>query len=239
MLGSLFQIFLYQPLLNLLVLVCAFLPGHDLGLAIIILTILIRLLLYPLFLKSLRAQKVMNELQPKLEELRQRYKKDTVKQSQELMALYKQHHINPLSNLLLLLIQLPILIALFRVFSVGFDPASITPLLYSFVSLPTIEPTLLGFLSLTQPSLVLALIASLAQFYQGKMSLAQVSSAATKNKTLGFTQKSMTYFLPLLTFLLLTGLNAAIGLYWLTTTLFSIGQQYFLLHPLKLSSFKK
>lgn len=220
-------------------LICTYLPGHDLGLAIILLTVFIRILLYPIFRKSLRAQKEMNELQPKVEELRQRYKKDSVKQSQELMALYREHHVNPLSSIGLLLIQIPILIALFRVFGGGFEAVSITPLLYSFVSLPVIEPSFLGIFSLVHPNLILALLAALAQFYQGKLSLVKTAPRQAKTGLTSLTQKSMIYFFPFLTFLFLTRLNAAIGLYWLTTTAFSVGQQYFLLHPLSFTRLKK
>lgn len=239
MIGYLFQTFLHQPLLNLLILIYAYFPGHDLGVAVILLTILVRVFLYPIFHKSLQSQKKMNELQPKIEELRQRYKKDSVKQSQELMALYREHHLNPLGNLVSLLIQLPILIALFRVFGGGFEEASITPLLYSFVSLPVLTPSLLGLLNLAQPSLVLAVLAALAQFYQGKLSLVKTTSSQAKAGLANLTQKSMIYFLPFLTFFFLTNLNAAIGLYWLTTTVFSIGQQYLLAHPLSLARLKR
>ena len=238
MIGYLFQTFLHQPLLNLLILIYIYFPGHDLGVAVILLTVLVRIFLYPIFRKSLQSQKKMNELQPKIEELRQRYKKDSVKQSQELMALYKEHHLNPLGNLVFLLIQLPILIALFRVFGGGFEEAAIAPLLYSFVSLPALTPSLLGLLNLAQPNLVLAVLAALAQFYQGKLSLAKTTSSQAKAGLANLTQKSMIYFLPFLTFFFLTNLNAAIGLYWLTTTVFSIGQQYLLAHPLSLVRLK-
>lgn len=232
MFTSLFNTFLYQPLFNLLILICAYLPGHDLGLSIIILTIIVRILLYPLFVKSIRAQKSMDILQPKIQEVRAKYKKDPSRQSKELMALYQQHHVNPFISILLLLVQLPILIALYKVFRGGFDMAIITPLLYSFVHAPVIRSTFFGIINLAKPSLLLALLTATAQFFQSKMSMRKTLSAKSKSNVSIMAQKSMLYILPFFTFIFLTSLNAAIGLYWITTTVFTIGQQYIIEHPL-------
>ena len=231
MLSALFYTFFYQPLFNLLILICAYLPGHDLGLSIIILTILVRILLYPLFVKSIRAQESMNALQPKIQEVRQKYKKDPTRQSRELMALYQSHHVNPFTSILLLLIQLPILIALYQVFRGGFEATLITKSLYSFVRAPVIHPTFFGVLNLAKPSFLLAIITAIAQYFQSKMSMQKTSSPKSKTSVSAMAQKSMLYILPFFTFLFLTSLNAAIGLYWITTTVFTIGQQYIIAHP--------
>ena len=224
--STIFNTFLYRPLFNLLVLICAYVPGHDLGIAIIILTILIRIALYPFFLKSLRSQTVMNKIQPELQEIRKRYKQDPTKQSKELLVLYQKHHINPLSSFALLIIQFPVLIALFQVFRGGVNALTASQYLYSFVSLPVLHTSFLGILDLTHPNLVLAILTALVQFYQTKLSMGKISQDQSKPSLARAIQKSTLYFLPLMTFLFLTNLNAAIGLYWLTTTVFSLGQQY-------------
>lgn len=231
-LSSIYQTLFYKPLFNLLLWIATYLPGHNLGWAIIILTILIRIVLYPLFLKSLKTQKSMNELQPKLQELRKRLKKDPTQQSKELLALYQKHHVNPFTSIILMLVQFPILIALFQVFRNGLDPTVTGSLLYSFVSFPALQFNFLGILNLSQPSFILAILTAVAQFFQTKMSLAKTSPQKSKTDFSGFAQKSMLYFLPFITFMFLTNLNSAIGLYWITTTLFSIGQQYLINHPL-------
>jgi YidC/Oxa1 family membrane protein insertase len=178
----------------------------------------------------------MNELQPKLQELRKRYKQDPTKQSKELLALYQKHHVNPFTNIVLMLIQFPILIALFQVFRNGLDPATAPQFLYSFVSFPALKMTFLGLLDLSRPSFVLALLTALAQFFQTKMSFGKASPQKSKARSSNLTQKAMLYFLPFITFMFLTNLNAAIGLYWMTTTVFSIGQQYLMDHPLRFNN---
>ena len=233
MLSALFYTFFYQPLFNLLILICAYLPGHDLGLSIIILTILVRILLYPLFVKSIRAQESMNALQPKIQEVRKKYKKDPARQSKELMALYQSHHVNPFMSILLLLIQLPILIALYQVFRGGFEATLITKSLYPFVQAPVIHSTFFGLLNLAKPSFLLAIVTAIAQYFQSKMLMRKTPSSKSKTSVSAMAQKSMLYILPLFTFLFLTSLNAAIGLYWITTTVFTIGQQYIVAHPFR------
>jgi len=90
-----FNTILYQPLFNALVLLYEFLPGHDFGIAIIVLTILIRLLFFPLMAKSLKSQKTLTELQPKIRDIQQKYKKDKERQAKEIMELYQREKMNP------------------------------------------------------------------------------------------------------------------------------------------------
>ncbi len=94
LLTSFFNVILYQPLFNALVLLYDFLPGNNFGLAIIILTVLIRLILYPSFLQSIRSQKAMNDIQPKIQEIQREYKNDQAKQAQLTMELYKKEKIS-------------------------------------------------------------------------------------------------------------------------------------------------
>ena len=141
---------LYSPFLNVLVLLYQYLPGHDFGIAVIVLTLLIRLILYPLMAQAIKSQKVMSELQPKIQEIQERCKNDREKQARETMELYRKEKINPFSGCLPLLIQMPILIALFRVFWEGLRPEEMTNL-YSFVPHPgIINPTFLGIIDLSK-----------------------------------------------------------------------------------------
>src|SRR3989344_7723784 len=104
-----FNLILVYPLLNLLVFAYHYIP--DIGVVIILITVLSRLVLLPSFHKSLKHQKLMQNLQPKINEIKEKYKGDKQAEMQAMMELYKQHDFNPLSSCLPLLIQLPILIA--------------------------------------------------------------------------------------------------------------------------------
>jgi len=229
-----FNTILYQPLFNALVLLYSYLPGHDFGIAVIILTVIIRIILYPLMIKSIRSQKILSDLQPKVQEIQRKYEDDKEKQSKELMALYQKEKINPFGGCLPLLIQLPILIALYRVFWKGLQPEAMG-MLYNFVPNPgAIDPTFLGFINLAAPSLIFAILAGITQFFQSKMLMTQKTNG--KNDQMGqlsnMMQKQMLYFFPIFTVFILWRLPSAIGLYWIITALFSIGQQYLILKPL-------
>ncbi len=230
LLKSFFKAVLYQPLLNLLILFYIYLPGHDFGIAIIVLTLVIRLILYPLMAQSIRSQKVLSEIQPKVQELQKKYKDDKERQMKEMMGLYKEAKINPFGSFLPLLIQLPILFALYQVFWRGFQPGSMSNL-YSFVPNPgVIDPSFLGLINLSQASIALAFIAGITQFIQTKMMTPTVkkdqkSSSQISDKM----QSQMLFILPIFTVFILWKLPAAIGIYWVVTSLFSIVQQYFIL----------
>ncbi len=113
---ELFKTILYEPLLNLLVVFYNYIPGHDLGIAIIALTVVIKLVLFPFSQKGIKAQKALQDIQPKLEVIKKKYAHDKEKQTQAIMNFYKENKVNPFSSCLPLLIQLPILIAVFQVF---------------------------------------------------------------------------------------------------------------------------
>jgi YidC/Oxa1 family membrane protein insertase len=224
-----FKVILYQPLFNALVLLYMYLPGRDFGLAVIVLTVLIRLILYPSMVSSLRSQKALTEIQPKLQAIQQKYKDDKEKQTKEMMALYQQEKINPFGGCLPLLIQLPILIALYRVFWRGLNPDSMQHL-YSFIPNPgTINPSFLGLIDLSSASLILAVLAGIVQFVQSKMMMPAMPKQQSQDQMAQVSemmQKQMLHFLPVFTVFILWKLPAALGLYWIVTGLFSIWQQY-------------
>src|SRR3989344_5693043 len=114
-----FYTLLTQPLTNALVFFYNTIALEDLGLSIIFLTLAIRVLLYPLFHKSARYQMIMQKIQPKLKEVQKAHKEDKVKQTEAMMALYKEHNVNPFSGILFLVIQIPILLALYRIVVTG------------------------------------------------------------------------------------------------------------------------
>lgn len=228
-----FNIVLYRPVINSLVVLYEYLPGHDLGVAIIVLTCVIKILLFPLSLKSIRSQKALQEIQPKIKEIQKNFKNNKKEQARAIMELYEREEINPFSGCLPLLIQLPILIALFLVLkNISFDSGTIESwVFYSFVTPPSeINPMFLGVVDLTNSSKILALLAGTLQFFQSKM----IAPKSFSKKTDDFSQimqKQMLYLFPVMTVIILWKLPAAIGLYWITSSLFSIGQQYLAFKP--------
>jgi len=228
-LSSFFYIILYQPLFNLLVVLYNYIPGHDFGIAVILLTLIIRFALYPTSVKAVHSQNNLQKLQPKILEVQKKYKDDKEKQAQEILNLYKKEKINPFSGLFLALLQLPILIALYQVFYQGFDPEKLS-ILYSFITNPgQLNPLFIQIIDLSKPNFVLAIMAGLTQYFQTKMTFPKVSSSNGQNKEADMTQmmqKQMTYFMPVFTTILLVSLPSALGLYWTVGSIFSIAQQY-------------
>ncbi len=225
-----FNFFLYFPLFNALVLIYDYLSGHDFGIAIILLTVVIRVILYPVSVKALRSQRALSGLQPQLQELQKKYKDDKEKQAKETMDLYKREKINPFSGIFLALIQLPILIVLYRVFWNGLKPEELSHL-YSFVVNPIhINTVFLGIFDLSKPNLIFAIIAGAIQFVQTKMLMPPAPAGQAKGNDMAMMmQKQMVYFFPFITVVILLRLPSALGLYWIATGLFSIIQQYFIL----------
>lgn len=230
---QLYTTLLYQPLLNLLVFFYAALPVHDLGLAIILVTVVTKLLLFPLAQVSLRSQRALQRIQPKLEALKQQHKNDKAKLTAATMELYKQEKVNPFSSCLPLLIQLPFLIAVYQVFQKGIASQDMN-LLYPFIQNPgTLNTVAFGFLNLGAANIPIAILAALAQFWQTKMMVTTkppvATSAAKDEAMLSTMNKQMMYMMPLMTVFLGVTLPGGLMLYWLFTTVLAIAQQWYFL----------
>lgn len=203
---------------------------QDLGVAIILLTVIIKLILWPLSKKSIKSQKSLQELQPKIDELKLKYKDKQQEMGRALMDLYKEHKVNPFSSCLPLLLQLPFFIAVYRVFRDGLDQH--LDLVYSFVYRPEIINSMfLGFLDLSKPNVYLAIMAGLAQFWQAKMMMAKKNKNTTlvpnsKNESMtAIMNKQMLYFMPAITIFIGITLPGGLTLYWLVLTLLTVLQQ--------------
>lgn len=219
----LYNLIFYHPLFNALVLLYQTAAFQDLGLAIVLLTILIRLILFPIFQKSIHHQMVMQEIQPKIKKAQDDHKGDYEKQSQAVMSIYRDHKINPFSGFFLLLIQLPILIALYQIF-LNISHPDIVGSLYPFITPPAeLNPWFFGLINLTKPNMVIVGLAVLAQYFQGKLALPR--NPEVNASPAGKIGQKMVWIAPLITLAILWNLPAAVGLYWLTTSAFSIFQQ--------------
>ena len=238
---------LYYPLFNLMVFFYNVIPGQDIGVAIIVLTLLVRFVLYPMNSKSIKSQRAMQAIQPEMKELQKKYKDDKEKQAKELMALYQRRKVNPFSGCLPLLIQFPVLIALYHVFINGFKDESLA-ILYPFVSNPGyLNPISFGIINLSETNIWLALIAASLQYFQTKMLMGQKKNKEDKKegennkktpeeKTQDFAQamtKQMIYIMPVITFVFAMSFPSGLALYWAVTTLFAIVQQYIIMKKTK------
>jgi YidC/Oxa1 family membrane protein insertase len=232
---SFFTIVFYQPIYNVLVFLMTLLPWADAGVIIILVTVIVRLILFPLSQKSIRTQLKMKDIAPELEAMKLKYKDDKQEQAKQTMAFYKEKGVNPFSGFFAILIQFPIIISLYRIFYAGgisqIDPA----LLYSFVHVPnhTVSMVFLGLVNLTGKNIIFALLAAITQFFQAQIiTPAQPPVDPKAKKSLGTDlARSMTfqskYVFPIMIFFIAYAVSAAVSLYWITSNTFSICQELY------------
>jgi len=221
---SIFNEILFRPLFNITVFLYDILPWNDFGLAIIVLTVIIKFIFLPLTIKSIRSQKKLSQLNPQIQQIKEKYKNNPKAQSEATLALYRESGINPLAGCLPLLIQIPILIGLYQAFIVGLKPESLG-MLYGFIENPgAINQTSFWFINIGSKMPVLAILAGGLQYLQAKKSSAQIqgSGAAQGMKALN---SQMLYFFPVMVIVIGWNLPAGLLLYWLATTAFSIVEQ--------------
>ncbi|MBI5654911.1 membrane protein insertase YidC [Candidatus Uhrbacteria bacterium] len=234
---SIFNAIILQPILNLLIWLYNVIPGNDFGFAIIALTVIVKLILYPLSVQQIKQQKALQDLQPKIDEIRARLKDDKDAQAKELMELYKREKVNPASSCLPLLIQLPIFIGLFQALRDGLASHGLN-LLYPFIANPgTINNMFLGIVDLSKPNYVLAVLSGLIQFWQSWQMFRKPSpttpppsevkdSTGAKDESMAaMMNKQMMYVMPVVTVFIGISLPGGLTLYWLTMSLLTVLQQ--------------
>ncbi len=228
-----FQTVFIQPVFNLLVFLYSTISFQDLGVAIILLTIILKTILLPLSKKSIKIQKDMQEIQPEIEELKKKHKDNKEEQGKALMALYKEKKVNPFSSCLPLIIQLPFLIAVFRIFRN--NPNESLDLVYPFLANfqpETINMIAFGFLDLGPPNIFIAFLAGGAQFWQTRMIMAKKKKKEgdkpkKEEGMAAIMSKQMLYFMPIITVVIGSQLPGGLALYWLTVTLLTGLQQLY------------
>ena len=211
----------YRPLLNGLLFLTGILPGNDLGFSVILLTVLLRALMFPLTHKMLHTQNTMKNIEPEIKKIYSETANNKEEQSKRIMALYKKHGINPFSGFLALLIQFPLLFAMYSVFWKGlpFNPGDI----YGFLTIPAhVNTYFLGLINLTLPNIGFAGLSAVSQFWQIKLATPPKSGNAGKTDAQSMMQKQMLYVFPVIIFIIGFRLPAAVALYWTTMNLFAI-----------------
>ncbi|MDD2935225.1 MAG: YidC/Oxa1 family membrane protein insertase [Candidatus Pacebacteria bacterium] len=242
MFSYIFHTFFYNPIYNGLVFLVSFFPWMDLGIAVVIVTLVVKLIVFPLTKESIKTQLKVKEIDPLVNEIRKKYEKDKETQARKIMDLYKEYKINPFASFFLILIQLPILFALYFVFLKGGLPDVNFDILYSFIKAPSHidNVTFLGFFDITQKSLILALLAGISQFFQIRLVMAgqkkndKPSDQNTfKDDLVKNMQLQMKYAMPVIIFIIAYGLISAVALYWITSNLFMIGQELYIRKTIK------
>jgi len=222
----LYHLIFKYPILNLLIFFYQTIALHDLGLAIIFVTIAIRLILYPFFHSGAKQQMLMQRIQPHVKRIQEQHKDNREKQAQALMELYKEHGVNPFSSFFLLIIQLPILLALYRIILYELAGGAALAGLYSFVSAPAaINAMFLGFINLQVKNIWLVLLAAGAQFIQARLAIWRNPNTSAAPSSAEKMAKQMAFIAPVITLVIFYNLPAAVALYWLTSSCFSIIQQ--------------
>lgn len=234
----LYHTFFFDPLYNALLILFKLIPWADAGIIIIILTVLVRLILFPLSRQAVVTQVKMAEIAPELEKIKERYKDKPEDQAKQTLALYKEKGVNPFSGIVVILIQIPLIIALYQIF-LHFSEVRVD-LLYSFVKAPEqVNTIFLGLVDLSGKSAIIALLAGLSSYFQ--LHIATKTQASPKGNSFGDNltrsmQSQMKYIFPVIVFFISYKISGVIALYWLTTNLFSVAQEIYVRSRLKPSS---
>lgn len=233
--------FIFLPLYNGFVGILNLFPWMDIGLAMIIFTIVVKIILFPIAKKSLLTQVKMKEVEPEAQKIREMYKNDKQAQAMKIMQLYKEKKFSPFSSVILLIIQLPILFALIQIFY-KVIPTVNADFLYSFLYAPHIKTMFIGLVDLTNKSIILSLLTAIAQYFQLKYSPSmrnvanQNSNSNPQAMAMQSMNSSMKYFLPAFAFIStywiipaqFPAAASAIALYWMTSTLFTFVQELYI-----------
>jgi YidC/Oxa1 family membrane protein insertase len=233
MLKTLWNAILLKPFYNLLIVFVGVFSGNA-GLAIIALTLVVKIILYPVTKKSIVSQIEMKKIEPELNRIKKDFP-DKQEQAKKQFVLYKQHKINPFSSCLLVFIQLPVVIALYWAIK-DFSVVANTSILYSFVHVPESISTIILGLDITKKSIILAIVVAVVQYFQLSLSQKAIIKTtsptdvkmSTQQEIMQNMQSQMKYMMPLMIGFFTYTLPAAIGLYWFVNILTTIAQEYYI-----------
>jgi len=244
MIVATFNTLVFNPLYNGLVFLIDVVPYADVGIAVILLTIVVKIILFPLAQKVAYMQVNMRVLTPKIDALKEQYKDDKQEQTIQMMALYKEHNVRPFLSILVVFIQLPIILGLYWVFYRGGLPDIQLDLLYSFIPIPDmVNMQFLGIVDMGGRSFVLAALAGITQFIHSFYALPKPKprgeNPTMKDDLAHSFHLQMKYVMPIIVAVISYTISAAIALYWVTSNIFAIGQELFVLQKIKKSSEEK
>jgi YidC/Oxa1 family membrane protein insertase len=231
--SAFFHVAFYQPLYNGLIFLMDILPWFDAGVIVVLFTILVKFILFPLSKQAVITQIRMKEIEPQLKAIKEKYKDNSQEQAKKTMEMYKEKKVNPFSGVFVVLLQLPIIFALYYIFLRSGLPSIDGNLLYSFIPHPnTVNMSFLGLINITQKSLFLAFLAGISSFFQAKLAAPVV---APKKDNPSFSDDlargmsmQMRYVLPIIVFFISYKISGVVALYWFTSNVFTIIQERYL-----------
>lgn len=222
-----FHTLFYEPIYNLIVVILTLVPLHDIGAAIVIVTLIVKVILLPLNLSALRTQYMMKKIEPEMKKIKELQKKDPQAASKQMIELYRKDKINPFSSLFAMILQIPVFFALYFVFSKGLfsDPNS----LYSFVTFPnTLHTQAFGIFDVTQKNIIIALLAGVSSYFLAKRQTEGMGETKKEIREESFQDHfmksmrlQMLYILPLVISFSAAFLPSALGLYWFVSNVAS------------------
>lgn len=233
-----FHQFLYIPIYNLLIYLVGVLPAGDVGLAVVIVTLIVKAITFPFSIAALRTQQAMKKIEPLLTEIKETHKDDKEAQAKAMFALYKEHGIRPFASFIAMLIQIPVLISLYLVFSRESMAVANLDILYTFVPDPgTFSALFLGFFVIAGHNIILAVLAAATQFVQAYYAIPVPPKALTADATptaqvmgaeFGRAMAVQArYVLPLIIGVV-AYTSGAIALYFITSNLVGIAQEFYI-----------
>ncbi|HJO89625.1 MAG: YidC/Oxa1 family membrane protein insertase [Candidatus Pacebacteria bacterium] len=239
MISTIWNTVFFNPIYNGLIFLLDVVPFIDVGIAVILVTVIVKLILFPFSLKMVKTQLAVKALEPEITKLKEDHKDDKQEQARKTMALYKERGVNPFSGFLLILVQIPVIFGLYWVFLSGGLPEINMDILYSFVSTPEkINMNFLGLIDVSAKSVFLAFFAGATQYFQIKFSLPpmkarQEGKASLKEDLARSFHIQMRYVMPIIVFGIAYAISAAVALYWTTSNLFAIGQEIYVRRKIK------
>ena len=233
MFSLIFNTFVYEPLYNGFIFLIAITPFHDVGLAVVILTLLVRLALLPVTHKTVKSQAKLRQLEPEISRVKKETEHNKEAQAKKIMELYKAHGVNPFSGCLIFLVQTPFILALFWLFNQGLTNGLSSEKLYSFVTLPTdLSLLFFGIVDISKKNIFIALVAGISQYFQIKLAMPPIAKKeqpekpSFKDEFAKSFQTQARYVFPVMVFFLSYKVfPAAVALYWVTSNVFSIGHE--------------
>lgn len=231
MISSIFNALIYTPLYNGLVFFVDVAPSHDMGISVVLLTIIVRVILFPLSRQAVRTQAAMREVAPEIEAIKKKFKDKQDEQARAIFALYRERNIRPFASFFLVLLQLPILFGLYWVFWKGGLPDVHPEYLYNFVAVPeSVNMKFLGLVDMGTRSILLAFLAGITQLIYARLSMGPRKKIALSDGSFSSDMArsfdlQARYVLPIMIAGIAYTVSAAVPLYWVTSNTFMILQE--------------
>ncbi|MBP6888194.1 MAG: YidC/Oxa1 family membrane protein insertase [Candidatus Pacebacteria bacterium] len=232
-----FNTFFYEPIYNLVAVILSIVPLHDIGTAIVIVTLIVKLLLLPVNISALRTQYLMKKLDKEMKEIKELQKKEPQEAAKKMVEMYKREKINPFSSIFGMIIQIPVFFALYFVFAKGFIEEK--DKLYSFVSFPeNLHTIAFGIFDVTEKNIMVALLAGVSSYVLAKRQTETMNTTVIKGEESfqDHLMKSMKiqllYIIPIVVAFSGAVLPSALALYWLVSNIVSYAQDVYVKNKL-------